>query len=117
MNKDLSSDFGDIKIHRKVIVQVAGLAAHQVPGVKKVGLECYGLIGKILKLLRCNVVKVKTNAQKEVQVSVPIVVEYNVNAVDVAYEVQKNVTEKLLNTLNMDTLRVNIKIKKIEKKS
>lgn len=114
MNKDLSSEYGQIKIHRKVIAEIAELTARQVQGVKKVGLECYGLLGEILKLFQNVGTRVKFGTNKEVKVSLPLVVEYEANAVDIAYEVQKKVTTKLLNTLNMDSLSVDIRIKRIE---
>lgn len=114
MNKDLSSEYGQIKIHRKVILEIAELTARQIPGVKKVGLECYGLLGKILELIPNIGTRVKFGTNKEVKISIPLIVEYETNIVDVAYEIQKKVATKLLNTLNIDSLSVDIRIKRIE---
>jgi len=42
-------------------------------------------------------------------------VDYNSNLVEVASEVQRDVTYKLLNALNLDSLSVEVRIKNIEK--
>lgn len=114
MNKNLSSEYGQIQIHRKVIFQAAELAAKEVKGVKKVGAECCGLFGKMSSLFREAGTKILLNDGKEMKLSLPVVVDYNTNAVEVAYEIQKKVTARLLETLNIDALSVDVKIKKIE---
>jgi uncharacterized alkaline shock family protein YloU len=115
MDKELSSEYGQIKIHRRVISQVAEMTARQVEGVKKVGLECYGFMGEIMKLLRFIGEKITIGANKEVKISLPIVIDYNYNVVDVSYEVQRKVAAKLLDTLNMESLSIDIKIKRVER--
>ncbi|MCD6228771.1 MAG: Asp23/Gls24 family envelope stress response protein [Candidatus Omnitrophica bacterium] len=115
MSREITSEYGEIKIHCKVISEVAELAAKEVEGVKKVGLDCYGLIGKILRLFRVSAVKVSMESARELKVSLPIVVDYNFNAVEVACHVQRKVAAKLLQTLNIDFLNVDVKVKRIER--
>ncbi len=116
MNKELSSEYGQIKIHKKVISRIAELATKEIEGVKKVGLDCYGLIGKISKLFPlAKGIRVKMLENKEIKVIIPVVVDYKADIIDVAYQIQKNVTYKLLNSLNLDSLHVEIKIKNVEK--
>ncbi len=114
MSKDLNSEYGQIQIHRKVIFQTAELAAKEVKGVKKVGADCSGLFGKMLGLFKYPGTKISLNEAKEMRLSLPVVVDYNANAIEVAYEIQKNVSSRLLETLNIDNLNVDVKIKKIE---
>ncbi|MBN2483319.1 MAG: Asp23/Gls24 family envelope stress response protein [Candidatus Omnitrophica bacterium] len=115
MNRRLSSEFGQIKIHRRVISQAAVIAAKGVPGVKGVGIECYGLFGQILKLFRVTGIRIApgTTKDKELKVCLPIVMTSGRNAVEIAYEVQRRVIAALLDTLNIDSLNVDVKIKKI----
>jgi len=115
MNKELSSEYGQIRIHRKVVAQIAELAAKDVDGVTRVGLECYGLLGTLLRILKRSGTKVITSNMKEVRVIIPVVTRYESNAVDLAYDIQKKVTAKLLSTLNMDSVTVDVKLKKIER--
>jgi len=115
VSKEITSEYGEIKIHRKVISEVVELAAKEVEGGKKVGLDCYGIVGKILKLFRVSAVRVSMESTREVKVSLPIIVEYNFNAVDVACQVQRKVATKLLQTLNIDFLNVDVKVKRIER--
>lgn len=116
MNKELSSEYGQIKIHKKVISRIAELATREIKEVKKVGLDCYGVIGKILKLFHlAKGIRVKMLENREIKVVIPVIVDYEANVIDVAYQIQKNVTYKLLNSLNLDSLHVEVKIKNIEK--
>ena len=115
MNRRLSSEYGQIKIHRRVISQAAEIAAKSVPGVKCVGIECYGFPGKILKNLCVSGIRILPGGmkRKELQISLPIEVIPGKNAVEIAYEVQRRVIAALLDTLNIDSLNVDVKIKKI----
>lgn len=114
MNKALSSEYGQIKIHRRVVAQIAETATREIKGVKKVGVECYGIFGRLLWLIRMTGTKVLTPSNKEVKVIIPVATEYNANAVDIAYEIQRRVIAKLLSTLNMDSVSVDVKVKRIE---
>ena len=115
MNRRLSSEFGQINIHRGVISQAAAISAKSVEGVKCVGVECYGLTGKILKLFRVSGIRIFTASakDKELKICLPIVIFSHRNAVETAYEVQQRVVSALLNILNIDSLSVDVKIKKI----
>lgn len=114
MNPDLNSEYGQIKIYHKVIIRTAELSAREVPGVNKVGAECYGFPGKVMKSIGFSFSKVIVKEGKEIEVSLPIIVDYEFNAVDVAYEVQRKIVSKLLQALNIDSMRVNVQIKKTE---
>jgi uncharacterized alkaline shock family protein YloU len=111
VNKNISSEYGQIKIHRKVIRQIAEETARQVKGVKAVGLECYGQLGWLLKLFKVNATKV--TFENEMKIVIPVNVMWQHNLVDVAYEVQKQIISHMLNNLNIDTLSVDVKIKKV----
>lgn len=111
MNKDISSEYGKIKIHRRVIRQIAEAAARQIKGVTAVGWGCYRF-GKLLKFF--NFAGTRVILEAEMRIVVPIVISWEENIVDVAYEVQKKIITQILNGLNIDSLNVDIKVKRVE---
>ena len=116
MIKKLSSDYGQIKIHKNTIAQIAEITASQISGVEKVGFLCYGYLGKLLaKILSpFNIRRTGVEITKDVKISIPIVVKYGYNVADVAYQVQKEIAQKIKNYLNIDTSNIDVKIKKVE---
>ncbi len=122
MDRNITSDYGPIKIHRKVIRQVAETAALNVKGVKRVGWSCYGKIkGAFLKFFnlagtRIVFVPDKTTKEiKETKIVIPLTVAWGENLVDVACQVQKSIIFHMLNDLGIETLTVTVKIKYIER--
>ncbi|MDD5194479.1 MAG: Asp23/Gls24 family envelope stress response protein [Candidatus Omnitrophica bacterium] len=114
MDRNISSEFGQIKIHRKVIRQVAEAAAASVKGVRCVGWQCYGWFrGGFLRFFAMAGTRVRL--EKEMKIIVPITVAWGENVVDVACEVQKKVIYHMLNNLNIESLVVDVKIKKVER--
>ncbi|MBU2102629.1 MAG: Asp23/Gls24 family envelope stress response protein [Candidatus Omnitrophota bacterium] len=114
MDRNISSEFGQIKIHRKVIREVAEAAAASVKGVRLVGWECSGPFrGGVLKFF--GIPGTKVQLDKEIKIVVPITVAWGENVVDVACEVQKKVIYHMQNNLNIDSINVDVKIKRVER--
>jgi uncharacterized alkaline shock family protein YloU len=114
MDRNVTSEYGPIKIHRKVVRQVAEVAASNVKGVRAVGWECYGRFkGAILKFF--NIAGTKVNLEKEIRVVIPITVAWGENLVDVACEVQKKIIFHMLNDLSIEAISVGVKIKRVER--
>jgi len=113
MNRKISSEYGQIKIHRRVIRQIAETAARQIAGVKAAGWDCYGHWGVILKFF--NTAGTIVIFGNELKIIIPVVVAWNVNIVDVAYEVQKEIITHMLSGLNIDSLTVDVKVKRVER--
>ncbi|MFA6280949.1 MAG: Asp23/Gls24 family envelope stress response protein [Candidatus Omnitrophota bacterium] len=113
MNRNVNSEYGQIKIHRKVLVQVAETAARQVKGVEAVGWACYGWLGPILRFFNWAGTRVKF--ENEIRIVIPITVFWEVNIVDLAYEVQKKIITQMLNGLNIDSVSVDVKVKKVKR--
>jgi len=110
VNRNISSEYGQIKIHKRAIRQLAEAAAKSIKGVKAVGWECY----RFKWLLRLfNWAGTRIIFENEMRIVIPIVVSWEENIVDVAYEIQKSVITKMLNGLNIDSLSVDIKVKKV----
>jgi uncharacterized alkaline shock family protein YloU len=113
MSGNINSEYGKIKIHKRVLIQIAETAARQVKGVKLVGWECYGKWGKILKFFAFAGTRVYF--ENEINVVIPVGIIWEENIVDVAYEVQKKVIFHMLNSLNVESLRVDVKVKRVER--
>lgn len=112
MNRNVSSEYGQIKIHRRVIRQIAEAAAKQIKGVKLVGWECYRF-SRLLKFF--NFAGTRVIFDNEMRIVVPVVIVWEENIVDVAYEIQKRIITQMLNSLNIDSLSVDIKVKRVER--
>jgi len=113
MNKELTSEFGQIKVHKRILSQIAENAASEIKGVRGTGLECYGFLGKLLKLF--GLPGARVSLENEIRIIIPIVVAYGTNVTNVAHEVQRNIVSRALSMLNIDTLSVDVKIKRIER--
>ncbi|MCM8786971.1 MAG: Asp23/Gls24 family envelope stress response protein [Candidatus Omnitrophica bacterium] len=114
MGRSISSEFGQIKIHRKAIRQLVEAVAVSVKGVHKVGWKCYGKInGFFLKFFEIGGTKI--TYEKEFKIVIPITVLFGENLVDVASEVQREIAENIKKNLDLENVIVDVKIKRIEK--
>ncbi|MEI8350380.1 MAG: Asp23/Gls24 family envelope stress response protein [Candidatus Omnitrophota bacterium] len=113
MNRKISSEYGQIKIHRRVIRQIAETAARQIAGVKAAGWDCYGYWALVLKFF--NAAGTRVVFGNQLKIVIPVVVVWNTNIVDIAYEVQKEIITHMLNGLNIDSLTVDVKVKRVER--
>ncbi|MCK9573096.1 MAG: Asp23/Gls24 family envelope stress response protein [Candidatus Omnitrophica bacterium] len=112
MNRNISSEYGQIKIHKRAIRQLAEATAKQIKGVKAVGWECY----RFKRLLRFfDWAGTRIIFDNDMRIVIPVVISWEQNIVDVAYEIQKSVISQMLTGLNIDSLSVDIKVKKVER--
>jgi len=113
VDRELSSEFGKIKIHKKALVQIIENIALGVKGVKAVGVGCLPeIIREIFKIFNITTTKIKLG--KDLKISIPITVSLDENLQDVACEVQKKVIDYLFRNLNVDSINVDVKIKRVE---
>jgi uncharacterized alkaline shock family protein YloU len=113
VNRNISSEYGQIKIHRKVVVQIAEAAARQIEGVRQVGWECYGAWKGILKFF--NLAGTKVSQENELKIVIPVTIIWKANIVDAAYEIQRSIITQILDSLNIDAVTVDVKVKRVEK--
>jgi uncharacterized alkaline shock family protein YloU len=114
---NVSSEYGQIKIHKKAIIQIAEKAAYEVKGVKAAGLACHKGWGKFLNLFGFEGMKVilGSETKNEIKIIIPIIVSWGENLVDVAYEVQKKIIFYMMSSLGINSLSIDVKIKGVEK--
>ncbi|MCM8832152.1 MAG: Asp23/Gls24 family envelope stress response protein [Candidatus Omnitrophica bacterium] len=114
MSRNITSEFGQIKIHRKAIRQLVEAVASNIKGVNKVGWQCYGKIkGFILKLFEIGGTKIVN--EKEFKIVIPVTISFGENLVDVASEVQQKIIENIKKNLDLENVIVDVKIKRIER--
>lgn len=113
MNKDINTELGQIKIYQRAIRQVAETAALEVAGVRSAGWKSCGIMGKFLNFMGIGGTRIKID--KTVNISIPITISWGENAIDIAREVQRKVVSHVLTNLEIDSLTVDIKIKRVEK--
>jgi uncharacterized alkaline shock family protein YloU len=114
MNNNISSEYGKIKIHRRVFRQIAETAASEVKGVVAVGWGCYGAWEKFLKFF--SIAGTKVCLESEPRIVIPIAVVWDVDITNVAYEVQKKIISQMLASLNIESLIVDVKVKRVERR-
>ena len=113
MDRELSSEFGKIKVHKRALIQIIENITLSIKGVKGVGADCLPqIIREIFKVFNITTTKIKLG--KDLKISIPISVSLEENLQDVACEVQKKVIDYLFRNLNVDSITVDVKIKKIE---
>lgn len=116
MNKEESrTDLGTIKIHKNVIASIAGVAATEIEGVKRVGGDLKSglmeLIGK--KSLAC--IGVEFDKSGDVKLEIPLIIKYGFHIPDIASQVQENVRQALEKMTNLSVKDININIQGIER--
>ncbi|MCM8782758.1 MAG: Asp23/Gls24 family envelope stress response protein, partial [Candidatus Omnitrophica bacterium] len=112
------TDYGVIKIHKNVIVQIASLAAMEVEGVSKISMNFFTEFLKIItkgKIVKYPV-KIELRDNNEVTVSIPLVVNYGINIPNVAANVQENVKKAIEKMTGLYPADIHIKIKGVEVK-
>lgn len=111
--EDRRTDYGLIKIHKNVIAEIASMAAKEVDGVSRISLD---LFSKTLSLIsKSNInrypIKISFKENNEVELCIPIVVNYGVNIPEAAARVQENVKKTIEKMTGLSASDVHIKVK------
>ncbi len=116
MHKEESrTDFGVIKIHKNVIASIASLAALEIDGVKRVGVDFKnGLLDAMARKV-FPVIKVEIDRNEEVRLDVPIIIKYEFNIPEVANKVQERIRAALERMTNLSIKDININVQGIER--
>lgn len=108
--KDMTDEFGGIKITDDVVAIIAGISAGEVPGV--VGMSG-SIVGDVAEILgRKNLTKgVKVEVgEKEAAIDLYIIVEYGYRIPEVAWEIQEKVKKAVESMTGLSVVEVNIHI-------
>jgi uncharacterized alkaline shock family protein YloU len=111
--EDRRTDYGLIKIHKNVIAQIASMAAREAEGVNRISPN---LFSKILNLIMRGgndryPIKITLKENYEVELCIPIVVNYGVNIPETALRAQENVKKAIEKMTGLSASDVHIKVK------
>lgn len=113
--RDIANDLGVVRIHKNVVASVAALAASEVEGVKRIGLDFTSGFMEMLGKKSISAIKVSFDKNEEVRVDVPLIIKYECNIPEVASRVQENVRQALEKMTNLNIKDVNIVVQGIER--
>ena len=112
MKSDYNSDYGSINITRDAIWKIVESSCKKVKGLQSIGWQCYGKWGKFLHLFGFTGIKADIKNRK---LTVPIIIPYEENAINIAHEVQREIIADMMDNLNIESLKVDVKIKRIDR--
>ena len=115
MEQNVKSDFGTIRIHKKVISSMASIAAKEVEGVCKLGTSLKSAIYSLVKRGSAGTIEVNIDTNNEVTITIPIVVSYGHNLPEVAGKVQGNVRKVLEKSTELNIKQIDVNIQGVEK--
>lgn len=116
MHKEESrTDLGVIRIHKNVIASIASLAANEIDGVKRIGVDFKSGFLELLGKQSLSAIKVEIDKNEGVKVEIPLIIKYGFNIPDVANRVQENIRNALEKMTNLSIKDININVQGIER--
>lgn len=112
------TDYGVVKIHKRVIAQIATLAAAEVEGVNRISQPIFT---KVISVLSAGKIKrfparIELRENNEVIIAVSIIVNYGVNIPIIAAAVQENIKKAVEKMTGLYPVDIHIKVKGVEAK-
>ena len=112
-----NGELGGVKVYKSAVSSLVSIAALEVPGVKAVASNFWSSLFDLFGR-KFSQIYVDTGPHSdEISVSVPLVISYGYNVVDVAAKVQENVRSALERTTSLTVKDVNIKVKEVQKEA
>jgi len=115
MQDTTKTDFGIVKIHKKVISSIASIATKEVDGVIKIGGNLKSRILEILRKDDCSGIDVEIDKNNEVKITIPVVIKYGFNLPQVAGQIQDNVRKAMERMTDLSLKEINIEVQEIER--
>jgi len=114
--KQTKTDLGKIKIHTEAISSIASIATTGIKGVLRIYKSpIFRLADFLGPDAGHKSVKVTLRENNEVDINVPIVVEYGQDVPHVANMVQENIRQAIEKMTGLVPMEINIKVKGVEK--
>ena len=115
MNENTNVDLGSIKIHKKVIAEIALSAIQNIKGVSLVPRNFIGNLCELLGLKDFPGISVTVDKNNQVTVEVKIRVDYGLSVLDIARQTQDVIRESIEKTVDIDLTDVNVNIQGVER--
>ena len=108
--REVRNDLGTVRINNEVVAVIAGMAATEIPGVTCMN---EGIVGGITEIFgkkgADKGVKVEIG-EKEVTITLSIVVKYGVQIPEVALHIQQNVKKQVEKMSGLSVSKVNVNV-------
>jgi len=115
MSEIKNVDLGSVKIHKKVIADIAGNAVAEIKGIRLVPANIAEQLLKLVGIERRSAISVDIEKTGQVSVHVSICVDYGLHIPDVATQAQDAIREAIERTVDIDLKDVNVNIHGIER--
>lgn len=113
--KDTKTEFGEVKIHQKVIASIACEATKQIPGVVKIGGNLIAYLFELLGQKETSTVKIEFDKNNDAIITIPVVVKFGYNIPEIASKVQENVKLAIESATNIIVKNIDVNIQGVEK--
>ena len=108
--REVRNDLGTVRINNEVVAVIAGMAATEIPGVTCMNESIVGGITEIFSKKGADKgVKVEIG-EKEVTITLSIVVKYGVQIPEVALQIQQNVKKQVEKMSGLAVSKININV-------
>lgn len=108
-------DLGSIKVHKKVLADIASSAIKDIDGIKLVQQDLTSCLPNLWGARCLPGVVVNVDKNNQVSMEVKVVVRYGLNIQDIARQAQDVIRQAVERTVDIDLKDVNINIQGIER--
>jgi uncharacterized alkaline shock family protein YloU len=110
-------DLGSIKIHKKVLAEIAASAIKDIEGVRLAPPDVIATLAELFGLVRIPGVVITIDKGSQVSIEILIFVKYGMNIPDVARRAQDAVRSAIERTVDIDLKDVNINIQGVDREA
>lgn len=114
MKEENNLDLGSVKIHKRAISEIVALAISETQGVSLIKPSLFCKILEYFPNDSLYGVEVHVDDNASITLKVNLVVQYGVNILDLAREIQDVVKIAIRKSLNIEVTSINIYIRGIE---
>lgn len=100
-------ELGSVKIDNEVLGTIAGIAAKEIKGVKKITTSLVGGLAQIIKKSPDAGIKVVVR-ENEVSFELGVIVEYGIDIPEITYQIQKKIKEEVEKMAGLKVVKVDV---------
>jgi uncharacterized alkaline shock family protein YloU len=108
-------DLGSIKVHKKVLAEIAESAVQDIDGVDLIQQDIPSVIGSFFGQKSSPGITVNVDKNNQVSLEIKVTVRYGLNIPEIARQTQDAVRTAIEKTVDIDLKDVNVNIQGIER--
>lgn len=108
-------DLGSVKIHKKILAEIAFSAINEIDGVSPVPKSFISSLGDLWGVKNYPGISVNVDKNHQITIEVKIYVRYGISIPDIARQTQNIVQEAIERTVAIDLKDVHVNIQGIER--